>query len=82
MRACTERTTVLIFHLDTMKQRVKDFFAGIVTATVIEMLLTDAVTELSLNPSEKMALALASLFAVYLFFFHNWQKHGFNRRKK
>ena len=46
------------------------------------MLLTDAVTELSLNPSEKMALALASLFAVYLFFFHNWQKHGFTRRKK
>ncbi|MBC8224021.1 hypothetical protein H8E65_05490 [Candidatus Bathyarchaeota archaeon] len=57
-----------------MKQRVKDFFAGIVTATVIEMLLLDAVAELSLNPLEKMALALASLFAVYLFFFHNWRR--------
>jgi len=64
-----------------MKQRVKDFFAGIVTATVIEMLLTDAVTE-SLNPPEKMVLALASLFVVYLFFFHNWQKYGLNWRKK
>jgi len=57
-----------------MKQRVKDFFAGIVTATVIEMLLTDAVTELVLNPTEKIGLALASLFAVYLFFFHNWRR--------
>ena len=65
-----------------MKQRVKDFFAGIVTATVIEMLLTDAVAELSLNPTDKMALALASLFVVYLFFFHNWQKYGLNWRKK
>jgi len=65
-----------------MKQRVKDFFAGIVTATVIEVLLVDAVAELSLNPTEKMALALGSLFMVYLFFFHSWQKHGFNRRRK
>lgn len=67
-------STVPIFHLGTMKQRVKDFFAGITTATIIEMLLTDAVTELSLNPTEKMELALVSLFAVYLFFFHNWRK--------
>ena len=65
-----------------MKQRVKDFFAGIVTATVIEMLLTDAVAELSLNPTDKMALALASLFVVYLFFFHNWQKYGLNWRRR
>ena len=65
-----------------MKQRVKDFFAGIVTATVIEVLLVDAVAEMSLNPPEKMVLALGSLFVVYLFFFHNWQKHGFNWRKK
>ncbi len=57
-----------------MKQRVKDFFAGIVTATVIEMLLLDAVTDLRLNPTEKMALALGSLFVVYLFFFHNWRR--------
>ena len=57
-----------------MKQRVKDFFAGIVTATVIEVLLTDAVAELRLNPTEKMVLALGSLFAVYLFFFHNWRR--------
>ena len=65
-----------------MKQRVKDFFAGIVTATVIEMLLTDAVAEMSLNPTEKMALGLASLFIVYLFFFHSWQKHGLSWRRK
>ncbi len=65
-----------------MKQRVKDFFAGIVTATVIEMLLTDAVAEMSLNPPEKMVLALASLFVVYLFFFHNWQKYGLSWRRK
>ena len=65
-----------------MKQRVKDFFAGIVTATVIEMLLIDAVADLSLNPTEKIGLALGSLFAVYLFFFHNWQKYGLNRRRK
>jgi len=64
-----------------MKQRVKDFFAGIVTATVIEMLLTDAVAEMSLNATEKLALGLASLFLVYLFFFHNW-KHGLNWRRK
>ena len=57
-----------------MKQRVKDFFAGITTATIIEMLLTDAVTELGLNPTEKVGLALGSLFAVYLFFFHNWRR--------
>ena len=65
-----------------MKQRVKDFFAGIVTATVIEMLLTDAMAELNLNSTEKMVLALGSLFVVYLFFFHNWQKHGLNWRRK
>ena len=65
-----------------MKQRVKDFFAGIVTATVIEVLLVNAVAELSLNPTEKMMLALGSLFTVYLFFFHNWQKYGLKRRKK
>ena len=65
-----------------MKQRVKDFFAGIVTATVIEVLLVDAVAEMSLNPPEKMVLALASLFVVYLFFFHNWQKYGLSWRRK
>ena len=65
-----------------MRQRVKDFFAGIVTATVIEMLLTDAMAELNLNSTEKMVLALGSLFVVYLFFFHNWQKHGLNWRRK
>jgi len=57
-----------------MKQRVKDFFAGIATATVIEVLLVEAVTDLSLNPTEKVVLALASLFAVYLFFFLDWRK--------
>ncbi len=62
-----------IFPLGTMKQRVKDFFAGIVTATVLEVLLVDAVADLSLTPTEKVGLALGSLFAVYLFFFHNWR---------
>ena len=65
-----------------MRQRVKDFFAGIVTATVIEMLLADAMAELNLNSTEKMVLALGSLFVVYLFFFHNWQKYGLSWRRK
>ena len=65
-----------------MKQRVKDFFAGIVTAAVIEVLLVDAVAEMSLNATEKLTLGLASLFIVYLFFFHNWQKYGLSWRRK
>ncbi len=63
-----------------MKQRVKDFFAGIVTATVIEMLLTDAMMELSLNPVEKIGLGLTSLFLVYLFFFHDWKRWSWWKR--
>jgi len=44
---------------------------GIDTGPGIEILPKDAVAKISLNPTEKIGLALASLFMVYRFFFHN-----------
>ena len=53
-----------------MKRRVKDFFAGIATATAIEVILTDAVSDLGLDPVQKIAASVVALFFIYLLFFH------------